>query len=639
MIKKISTLFVSIAIAMFFWYFVGESYVLKNNDNAVSKLQCVSYAPFTKEQSPYMFEDGMIISEEQVRKDLKLLAQYTNCIRTYSTVGLEMIPKIAQETGLKMLMGAWVSANKDDTKRELDVLIQLAKTYPDVVNAVIVGNEVLLRGDTNAAVLREHLVYVKKGLPNVKVTYADVWEFWLKNQEIRQVTDFVTIHILPYWEDDPMNIEQSIGHLADVRGEVEAILKDNNILIGETGWPSEGRMREDALPSKINQAKYIREFVALAEKNNWNYNIIEAFDQSWKRNNEGAVGGFWGLFDVERGDKFVLSGNVSNFPNYQYLALGSFALIVLFSLLLKNSVITSNKIIVFGILNTLFAILMMLQIEQYTITVRNLGEFIWALAVLSTHLGIYYLVLQHLASNKKVEVLTLKNALKNKLFDTNAMAIILFYCSFIFVFIASLALAFEGRYRNFEIYAFIISMLSFLILYKGQFKQLNFGKFEKISALLLLICVGFIFVNETYLNLFSNIWIAIIFGFAGILYVGSKEVSFNELKSVIVLILISFVLFAAVRYGITTNVDLAKVCSKDATSLMCIARTQIGYYGYLQIFGYVAIAFAFLAYIIQNNFIKILAFFLSMGAVVLMNSFLGAFAFVLTLFLLSSKKA
>ena len=31
----------------------------------------------------------------------------------------------------------------------------------------------------------------------VPVTYADVWEYWLRNREVYEAVDFVTIHILP----------------------------------------------------------------------------------------------------------------------------------------------------------------------------------------------------------------------------------------------------------------------------------------------------------------------------------------------------------------------------------------------------------------------------------------------------------
>jgi exo-beta-1,3-glucanase (GH17 family) len=279
--KKISILTISIFTIVLFWLLVGNVFTLKQSNEKFSKLQCISYAPFSKDESPLTFSDGLIVSEELVRSDLALLSKQTSCIRTYSTLGLEIVPKIARENGLSMYMGAWVSSDKIITQKEINKLIELVKANEDVVKAVIVGNEVLLRGDTSENQLVEYIKQVKAALPNTKVTYADVWEFWVKHPKIKEVTDFVTIHILPYWEDNPMNIEKSIGHLADVRGEVEALLGDKNILIGETGWPSEGRMREDALPSKINQAIFIREFVKLADKNSWDYNIIEAFDQPW----------------------------------------------------------------------------------------------------------------------------------------------------------------------------------------------------------------------------------------------------------------------------------------------------------------------------------------------------------------------
>jgi len=266
-IKKIAAVFTSIVAVVLFWYLAGEVFILKDSKNSFDKLECVSYAPFGKDDSPFSLAKGMAVSEELVRNDLKLLSKYTTCIRTYSTIGLEIVPKIARENGLEMYMGAWVSSDKAMTQKEVTTLIKLAKENQDIVKGVIVGNEVLLRGDATEAVLSGYIKQVKEALPNTEVTYADVWEYWVKHPQIKDITDFVTIHILPYWEDDPMNIDQSIGHLADVRGEVAALLPNKKILIGETGWPSEGRAREDAIPSKINQALFVREFVALAQKN------------------------------------------------------------------------------------------------------------------------------------------------------------------------------------------------------------------------------------------------------------------------------------------------------------------------------------------------------------------------------------
>ena len=221
MTTRLFLTFLSSLAIMFFWLFLGEKAILKDDSNKFSKLQCVSYAPFGKDESPFLFDKGLVLKEENIKKDLELLSKYTSCIRTYSTVGLEAIPKYAKEYNLQMLMGVWVSKSEKQSRDEIETLKKLASQYPEVIKGVIVGNEVLLRGDLSEKKLTEYILEVKQALPNIRVTYADVWEFWLKHPNMKNVTDFVTIHILPYWEDLPMSIEKSINHLADVRVKVE----------------------------------------------------------------------------------------------------------------------------------------------------------------------------------------------------------------------------------------------------------------------------------------------------------------------------------------------------------------------------------------------------------------------------------
>src|SRR5690606_38639184 len=148
----------------------------------------------------------------------------------------------------------------------------------------------------------------------VPVTYADVWEFWLRNEELAPHTDFLTVHILPYWEDDPIEVGAAVGHVIDIAREVREHF-DRPIIIGETGWPSEGRQREGAVPSLVNQAEFVRAFVTAADEAGLDYNLIEAFDQPWKRELEGAMGGHWGMLDVDGEPKFPWRGPVVEDPD------------------------------------------------------------------------------------------------------------------------------------------------------------------------------------------------------------------------------------------------------------------------------------------------------------------------------------
>jgi len=154
-----------------------------------------------------------------------------------------------------------------------------------------------------------------KSQVTVPVTYADVWEYWLRNREVYDAVDFVTIHILPYWEDIPVRAKFAASHVDAIRKRMAVAFPAKEILVGETGWPSEGRMREGALPSRTNQARVVSEILDLAKRENFRVNLIEAYDQPWKRQLEGTVGGYWGLFDsVRREVKYPPGVAISNFP-------------------------------------------------------------------------------------------------------------------------------------------------------------------------------------------------------------------------------------------------------------------------------------------------------------------------------------
>lgn len=295
------------------WYLRGHAVELADAAAPGQRLQCASYSPFGKDQSP--FDQPFALRPQQMDSDLALLAKHFSCVRTYSMTGLEGIPELARQHGLKLILGAWINAMPADSEREVRKLIEAANAYPDVVQAVIVGNETLLRQEVTGKYLEGLLAQVKSQVRQ-PVSYAEVWEYWLKHPQLAEHVDFVTLHLLPYWDNQPSGIDGALQHVAQIRQQFDRAFPGKPILIGETGWPSEGRQRRTALPSRVNEARYVRGFVRMAEAHGWRYNLIEAFDQPWKRRLEGAVGGYWGLFDADREEKDVLAGAVSNQPDW-----------------------------------------------------------------------------------------------------------------------------------------------------------------------------------------------------------------------------------------------------------------------------------------------------------------------------------
>src|SRR5258708_21202634 len=289
------------------------------------KFQCVSYAPFRRGQSP--LDVNLHVEAAQIDEDLARLAPLTDCVRTYSIDrGLDQIAGIAQRHGLKVLQGLWLGNDPEKNRYQIETAIALANRYPDVIRAVVVGNEVLLRGELSATDLARIIRRVKAAV-SVPVTYADVWEFWLRNRDLVAAADFITIHILPYGEDIPIPAAQAAAPVDAIRAKVAEAFPGKDILIGEVGWPSAGRMREGALPSRSNQARALEEVLIRARQAHYRVNLIEAFDQPWKRQLEGTVGGHWGLIDADtREPKFAWGQPVSDHPHWAWEAGGGAAL-------------------------------------------------------------------------------------------------------------------------------------------------------------------------------------------------------------------------------------------------------------------------------------------------------------------------
>ena len=162
--------------------------------------------------------DFVAAGRERLERDFALLAPQVGCVRIYSVRGMELIPEVAREHGMKVIAGAWISRDDADTEREIAGLIALANRYPDVISAVLVGNEVLLRRERTAAQLLGYMQRVQAAVAQ-PVSYGDVWDFWLQNPSIVAGADFVTIHLLPYWENDPSDIGAAIAAVTHAHDE------------------------------------------------------------------------------------------------------------------------------------------------------------------------------------------------------------------------------------------------------------------------------------------------------------------------------------------------------------------------------------------------------------------------------------
>ena len=295
--------------------------------DVTGQLASISYAPFVDSAHP---DWGARPTVEQIRADLKAIAPYTRAIRTYSsTGGAELVPPIAAEFGLKVTVGAWIDKNQDRNEREIRSALELAR-HNSNVNAIVVGNETMLRNETKVEDLIKLIKRVKSSSP-VPVTTGENWSAWVDHPELASAVDFIAAHILPYWSGTEAT--HAVDQTIEIYDKLRRLHPGKRIVIAEFGWPSAGYNFHDANPGRLAQAMVIRDFVSRAEAYGIDYNVIEAIDQPWKTA-EGGVGPYWGVLDASRQAKFSWIGPITD-PDYVKRA----GLAVLLGLLLSLPIV------------------------------------------------------------------------------------------------------------------------------------------------------------------------------------------------------------------------------------------------------------------------------------------------------------
>lgn len=297
-----------------FWALINRPVSAPNWPEQISGF---SYSPFQQGQYP---QKDQYPTDEEMRRDLEIISKLTDNIRTYSVdETLGNIPKLAEEFGLRVTLGIWISPDLERNEREIKKAIELANNSRSVVR-VVVGNEALFREEITPEDLIVLMDRVRAAV-KVPVTTSEQWHIWEKYPQLAKHVDLIAAHILPYWEFIP--VDKAGEFVLDRARDLKKIFPKKPLLLSEVGWPSNGRMRGGADASPADQAIYLRTLVNSLNRRGYNYFVIEAFDQPWKASDEGSVGAYWGVFNAARQQKFNFEGPVVAIPQWRVLAIGS----------------------------------------------------------------------------------------------------------------------------------------------------------------------------------------------------------------------------------------------------------------------------------------------------------------------------
>lgn len=254
------------------------------------------YSAYEEGQKP-----GDILTIDQIRRRMEIIAPYTKWIRSFSCIeGNELVPKVAREFGLKTLVGAWLGKDKDLNEQEINGLIQLAKE--GLVDIAAVGNEVLYREDLSEEELLAYIHRVKEAIPGVPVGYVDAYYEFTACPRITEACDVILSNCYPFWEG--CQLEYSLVYMKQMYQQAVQAANGKKVIITETGWPSQGRSLEGAVPSMENAMKYFINAMQWAREDGIEIFYFSSFDESWKVGAEGDVGAYWGLWDMHHNLKF-----------------------------------------------------------------------------------------------------------------------------------------------------------------------------------------------------------------------------------------------------------------------------------------------------------------------------------------------
>ena len=294
----------------------------------------LSYSGFRKGQHPDRGDGAKNPSQDQIIEDLNLLLdEGIKLLRMYDCdTNTQMTLEVIRNYNfpIKILLGIWLDAeisnhngcswltdpipeselkkNRISNQIEVDMAIELANKYKDIVVAVNVGNEALVSWNDHMMSEERVIQFVRQVKANIHqpVTVAETHYWWRDyGSNLAKELDFLGVHIYPLWEGE--GIENGMSFTVEGVENVIKSLPEAKIAILEAGWATIANEFGDRA-NQSNQKLYYDALKEWSKLNNVTVFFFEAFDEPWKGNEDSpnAAEKNWGIFNEDRSRKLVL---------------------------------------------------------------------------------------------------------------------------------------------------------------------------------------------------------------------------------------------------------------------------------------------------------------------------------------------
>jgi len=202
---------------------------------------------------------------------------------------------LTKQLGMGIWLGLWVGENRSNFAEERARLAELLAddSIPfDHVLGIHVSSESIYREELTLEDVTELRNIIKSdlvaaGLSSVPVTVAEIIDNYIAYQDLIQVDELaVTINQFPFWERT-VDINSAAAYMAE-RFDLLEVQRTagRTMIVTETGWADAGSNVDANMASPASMAKWLRDFVCLANERGWQYFWFDSHDSDWRRVNE-----------------------------------------------------------------------------------------------------------------------------------------------------------------------------------------------------------------------------------------------------------------------------------------------------------------------------------------------------------------
>jgi exo-beta-1,3-glucanase (GH17 family) len=245
-------------------------------------------------------------NREQILLELTLLQKLTNRIRILSLTDCgqgELVLSVTKELGLQIWLGLWVSADESIFLQEKESLQDFLdrSLVDDLVLGISVGSESIYRKEVSITTIIDYKNQVKDmlvdaGLSNLPVSVCDIEPTYEFNPQLVDAVDIILTNSFPFWESVP--VEDATDYLLE---EISPLLESGKeVIMGETGWPSDGYNPGVGSGSPEAQAQFFTQFFCRMDKQlNWAYFYFTGLDEPWRQEQDAnnTLEGIWGFLN------------------------------------------------------------------------------------------------------------------------------------------------------------------------------------------------------------------------------------------------------------------------------------------------------------------------------------------------------